>query len=158
MLMVNHGWLDNPTGANGASLLVRWSDVFERMHALNPERYSQALDALLAGAPHPDGATRPVAYPLPSARSTFDLGVRLKSDLLEHLQTQFPNHPSTQAVQLLTETANDVARRVQLHSGDLLLLDNNRWGHGRESIIGRRQHPSSETELNPRELWSVTIG
>ncbi|WP_124390535.1 TauD/TfdA family dioxygenase [Rhodococcus wratislaviensis] len=158
MFMIDHGWLDMPTGKSGASLLVRWSDVLERMHTVDPGGYAEIVAALEASVPHPGGIARPVVYRLTSPRGPYDLGVRLKSDLLEHLRSQLPEHPSTRAVELLSTTALEVAQRIQLRSGDLLLLDNDRWGHGRESVVGRRRRAGREPELNPRELWSVTLG
>lgn len=158
MLMVDNGWQDNPGRANGASLFVRWSDALQRINSVVPDSYPGILGALQSGVPYPDGVVRPVVYQLRSARNTFDLGVRLKSDLLEYLQAQFPDHPATRAVLLLSEAALEVAGSVQLRSGDLVLLDNNRWGHGREPVVGRRQLSGGNAVSNPRELWSVTIG
>lgn len=158
MLMVDHGWLDMPPGKTGASLLVRWSEAFERMHAVDPGGYAGIVAKLEAGIVHPDGVVRPVAYRLASACGPYDLGVRLKSDLLEYLRVHRPEDPGTRAVEVLSTTAVEVARRVQLRSGELLLLDNDRWGHGRESVVGRRERAGREPELNPRELWSVTLG
>ena len=158
MLLVNHGWLDLPPGQTGASLLVRWSEALESLHATDPDDYHQIIEALTGGVSHPDGSVRPVVYPLTSPRGPHDLGVRLKSDLLEHLRNRIPEHPSTRAVEALSTAALKVAHSIQLHSGDLLLLDNDRFGHGRESVIGRRQRIGHEPELNPRELWSVTLG
>ena len=41
-------------------------------------------------------------------------------------------------------------------SGDLILVDNDRFAHGRKSIVGERQGPDGP-EINPRQLWSVTV-
>lgn len=158
MLMVDHGWLDMQPGKTGASVLVRWSEALELMHTEDSDGYAEVVATLEAGVTHPDGVARPVVYPLASARGRYDLGIRLKSDLLEYLRAEMPEHPSTRAVELLSTAALKVARSMQLRSGDLILLDNDRWGHGRESVVGWRRRAGQDPELNPRELWSVTLG
>lgn len=158
MLMVNQGWLDQPPGQTGASLFVRWSEALESLHATSPSSYAEIIASLTGHVPHPDGTTRPVVYPLSSPRNPYDMGVRLKSDLLDYLRTHKPEDPSIHAVEALSTAALEVAHCVQLHSGDLVLLDNDRFGHGRESVIGQREGASHEQEINPRELWSVTLG
>ena len=156
MLMVDQGWQDRPPGENGESLLVRWSDAIRLIRA--DETGADVVDDLLSDVPFPDGTPRSVAYHLATARDPNDIGVRLKSDLLAFLKATTPTHPATRAVERLSAAAAQVARRIQLASGDLLLLDNDRWGHGRESVAGIRTEAGGETLLNPRELWSVTIG
>jgi hypothetical protein len=156
MLMVDQGWQDRPPGENGESLLVRWSDAIGLINtgAAGPD----TVAGLFSDIPFPDGVARPVAYELPTAREPDDIGIRLKSDLLDYLESAAPTHPGIHAVKRLTAAAGQAARRVQLASGDLLLLDNDRWGHGRESVVGFSTQPGGEILLNPRELWSVTIG
>lgn len=158
MLMVDNGWQDGPAGQNGESIFVQWSDAFAQMKFEAPLGYKRLVDLLLADVPYPGGeAVRSVAYILQSQRSDFDIGVRLKSDLLEHLRTNVPDHPATSAVEYLVRAAATVARRVQMHSGDCVIVDNDRWGHGRETVVGQRRVATTD-ECNPRELWSVTLG
>lgn len=156
MLMVDPGWQDRPPGENGESLLVRWSDAIRLMRSDSSQ--ADAVADLLAAVPFPDGVSRSVAYELATASDPDDIGVRLKSDLLGHLRSVAPDHPATHAVERLAEAAALVAKRVQLTAGDMLLLDNDRWGHGRESVVGYEVGPSGEIHLNPRELWSATVG
>jgi len=156
MLMVDEGWQGRPPGENGESLLVRWSDAVQLINT--DESGADTVAALFSDIPFPDSIARPVAYELATTREPDDIGVRLKSDLLHHLVSAAPTHPGTRAVKRLSEAALRVARRVQLTSGDLLLLDNDRWGHGRESVAGFQMQSDGEMLLNPRELWSVTIG
>ncbi len=156
MLMVDNGWDDRPPGENGESLLVRWSDAVQLINL--DDSGAEVMAHLFSDIPFPDGVSRPVAYKLATAREPDDIGVRLKSDLLDHLESVAPSHPGTQAVRRLSAAAAQVTRRVQLMSSDLLLLDNDRWGHGRESVTGFHMRPDGEMFLNPRELWSVTIG
>jgi hypothetical protein len=156
MLMVDQGWQGNPPGKNGESLLVRWSEAIKSIKA--DDSGTNTVAELFSDIPFPDGTAHPVAYKLATAQEPDDIGVRLKSDLLDFLKSATPTHPGTRAVERLSATAARVAKRVQLASGDLLLLDNDRWGHGRESVAGLRTQPNGEMLLNPRELWSVTIG
>jgi hypothetical protein len=156
MLMVDQGWQDSPPGKNGESLVVRWTEAIRVIKA--GDCGSNIMDDLFSDIPFPDGAARSVAYRLPAAQEPEDVGVRLKSDLLDFLKSVAPTHPGTRAVDRLSAAAARVARRIQLASGDLLLLDNDRWGHGRESVAGFRTQDDGALALNPRELWSVTIG
>ena len=156
MLMVDNGWQSRPDGENGESLLVPWRDAIQLIKT-RPDGAGTVSD-LHADIPFPDGVSRSVVYELPTAKDPDDVGVRLKSDLLAYLQTTAPSHPGTLAVERLTEAAVQVARRIRLASGDLLLLDNDRWGHGRESVVGFQSNPDGSMLLNPRELWSVTVG
>jgi hypothetical protein len=155
MLMVDRGWHDQPPGRNGESLLVRWSDAIRLIRS--DESDVDIMADLFADVPFPDGAPRSVAYRLTTARGPEDIGIRLKGNLLDFLKASVPDHPATRAVERLSVAAAQVAQRVALDSGDLLLLDNDRWGHGRESVTGFQNLPSGGTALNPRELWSVTI-
>jgi len=157
MLMVNEGWQSRPFGKNGESVLTPWHMAFGDMRLELGERFDQMRDILLDQIEFPDGCFRPVAYELEGASSEDDLGVRLKSNQLEYLQDRAPKDPATLAVAALAASAARTSLQVQLHSGDLMLLDNNRWGHGRASVVGFERSQDGELLLNPRELWSVTI-
>lgn len=87
-----------------------------------------------------------------------DVGVRMKSDLLDHLRRTRPNEPSTRAVVRLASAAEQVALHLQLAAGDLVIVDNDRWGHGRDIVIGERHHDRGRVHFNPRELWNTTLG
>ncbi|MFI9388354.1 hypothetical protein [Kutzneria sp. NPDC052558] len=156
MLMVNGGWHDRPPGQNGESLLVRWSEAIRLMRS--DSVVADEVDALFAEVPFPDGVPRTIAYQLATAAGADDIGIRLKSDLLDHLRAVAPDHAATAAAQHLVDAAAQVAKRILLTSGNLLLLDNDRWGHGLESVVGRQRRDDGTMRLNPRELWSVTIG
>lgn len=157
MLMVDAGWQRRAFGQNGESVLSPWRSAFESMRAeLGPD-FELVRQALLNEVDYPDGVRRPVAYHLASARSDDDLGVRLKGDHLQYLQATAPSSRATAAVEALSAAAARTALRVALRSGDLILLDNDRWGHGRESVVGHEERPDGSLQLNPRELWSVTI-
>lgn len=158
MLMVNGGWQSRAFGMNGESVLASWRAAFQQMRADLGPNFLATLQAMLDEVPFPDGSRRSVTYQLDSAASEDDLGVRLKSDLLPFLRNSWPEHRATDAVGQLVATAERGALRIALRSGDLVLLDNNRWGHGREPVIGHVLRLDGSVDLNPRELWSVTVG
>lgn len=98
MLMVNSGWQAMPIGQNGESVLVRWSDAFRLLNVQDPNSYRTMLKELFDDLVFPDGSSRSLVYSLAATENEFDLGVRMKSDLLDHLRRTRPNEPSTQAV------------------------------------------------------------
>jgi hypothetical protein len=157
MLMVNAGWQSRPSGQNGESVLTPWRLAFADMRVSFGKTFDKLRDILLDQIEFPDACLRPVAYELVGATSPDDLGVRLKSNQLEYLRDRAPGDPTTVAVAALAAAAARTALRVQLRSGDLVLLDNNRWGHGRESVVGHERGQSGQLLLNPRELWSATV-
>lgn len=158
MLMINAGWQSRPFGQNGESILAPWRAAFAYMRLTLGERFEQFHGILLDVVEFPDTHMRAVAYELPTARSVDDLGVRLKSNHLEYLQERSPDDLTTAAIAELAAAAEKTALRTSLRSGDLILMDNDRWGHGRESVIGHERSQEGQLMLNPRELWSVTVG
>jgi alpha-ketoglutarate-dependent taurine dioxygenase len=157
MLMVDSGWQDLPVGRNGESIVTRWSDALDHLEVTAPSEYDWIRATLLSPVPYPDGVYRSIAYPLPDARSTNDFGVRLKYDLTAHLATVSKSPSQTEAVGALIKAAQEVAYRFQLQTRELIILDNNRWGHGREEVVGQRRCADGSITTNPRELWSVTL-
>lgn len=157
MLMVNAGWQTQPPGFNGESLLTSWRDAFRHLRSHHLDQFEQMRRLLMSEIPFPDGLRRSLAYEIDGMADRHDLGVRLNSDLLDHLLLGHADEPTTEAVQMFCSAAEAVARRVQLREGDLVLVDNDRWGHGRESVVGARQSASGVMEFNPRELWSATV-
>jgi hypothetical protein len=61
-------------------------------------------------------------------------------------------------VKSLQDAANAVGetRHMPLRRGDLLIVDNNRWGHGR-CDFERARDADGRIEVNPREVWSLTL-
>jgi len=157
MLMANPGWQDQKHGMNGESLLVPWSGALRLLHAAHPDDYPQMLQALLQPIPFPDGRSRSVAYEISPKRGPYDYGVRLKSDLFGHLRKVSPSGYATDVMARLTDASKRASRQVQLGAGDLVVVDNDRWGHGREAVTGRRQTSQGSWVVNPRELWSLTL-
>ena len=157
LFMVDAGWQGEPFGKNGESVLSQWSKAFEDLRDSSPESYGRIVEILLGGLPFPDGRIRSLAYRLGDSRGEFDLGVRLKYDLLEHLDSVDPGSNESNAVDALVNSARKVALRLQLKAGELVILDNDRWAHGRSQVRGQLRTECGSVMLNPRELWSVTV-
>ncbi|HEX5493385.1 MAG TPA: TauD/TfdA family dioxygenase [Mycobacteriales bacterium] len=169
MLMVDPGWRDSPEGQRGESVVLRWEHLLTRLAERDGEVFGEHF-ARLSGTPlrfqannvREELADLPLCYPLPDATSRYDVGVRLKQDLLDKLPgiaDQFPD-PETyrRSLEYLVRAAADPAHQVcfPMQAGDLLLIDNNRFGHGRRTVVG--EHGTGDSAaVNPRELWSVTV-
>jgi hypothetical protein len=167
---VNPGWRDSPAGENGESVIVSWQHVLSGLARAAADGFAPHLDALRrtvvmfrANNVIEDFATQPIVYPLPDAEGEYDLGVRLKQDLdekLPALAAQVEDFPRFEAsLSRLMAAANDPAYQscFPMESGDLIIVDNNRYGHGRRTVRGWKD-TGGRVEANPRELWSVTIG
>lgn len=169
MLMVNSGWRDMAPGERGESVVLSWSQLFAQLAERDGDIFAQHFGEL-TGTPirfeannvREELSELPLCYPLPDRAGPYDVGVRFKQDFQEKLSglaEQFPDPERyRRAVDYLVENAADEKFQMSfpLDSGDLLLLDNNRFGHGRRTIIGERP-AGGETVINPRELWSVTV-
>ena len=157
MLMIDPGWLDGAPGSNGETILVRWRDAFREMARRNPDSWRETVDILASDVPLTDDVRKPVVYRLADGRDEFDMGVRVKY-AMERNAALAESRASAALNELLDcAAAPGVIREGQLYSGDLLVLDNDRCGHGRRRVIGQRTDASGST-FNPRELWSVTVG
>lgn len=161
LLMVNSGWRDSAPGRNGESLFVPWRGALERMRKDDPTRFEMAF-RLLSEIPvsfeadHVREAIsqRPIIYPLPDSRDDLDVGVRVKQDLPLVLRRMAVVEDLANAVEWLQASARQLAHEklAILNNGDLVVLDNNRWAHGRcEFEVARG------SALNPREVWSIAI-
>jgi hypothetical protein len=165
MLMIDPGWRDTAPGERGESLLLAWQELFARLAERDGDVFERHF-ALLTGTPIrfaannvvEDFATMPLCYPLPGAASRYDVGVRLKQDITQKLldlKNDIPDFDNYQlAVEYLVDNAADRGMQAcfPMDSGDLLLIDNDRFAHGRRDILGER-----DGATNPRELWSVTV-
>ncbi|QFU91061.1 TauD/TfdA family dioxygenase [Amycolatopsis sp. YIM 10] len=169
MLMVDPGWRDTPEGERGESIVLCWRDLFGKLAERDGEEFEQHFTRLRttpitfqANNVREDNADLPLCYELPDAAGRFDVGVRLKQDLQEKilpLEAEIPEFDAyRRALDYLVDNAADETNQVSfpLESGDLLLLDNNRFAHGRHKIVGERDR-DGHVEVNPRELWSVTV-
>jgi hypothetical protein len=159
MMMIDPGWLDGAPGQNGESIFVEWRRALRELVRRFGRDGESMLEDLRSPILFPDGTERSVLYDLPDSQGPFDQGVRLKYDLVRTLRTGSGRDRETaRALEALYEVAHDpaVVRQVQLSAGDLVIVDNDRWGHGRRSVRGRRS-TADVGSVNPRELWSVTL-
>lgn len=169
MLMVDPGWRGYQYGMNGESAVVWWKHAFIRCADLDNSFLSRKLP-LLRNTPIrftatrviEDFSTQPLVYDVNAPTHDLDYGVRFKQDMVEVLETLADKPPRfsdyLEAVKLLAEVANTpgVAVAYPMDRGDLVVLDNNRFGHGRLNFIPEREN-SGRIETNPREIWSATI-
>jgi hypothetical protein len=166
MLMANPGW-SAPPGQVGESVIVRWSDVLRHMQQTSPDSYDEDY-ALLTGTPvtitathvTDEWATTPLVFPLDDA--TGD-GARWSLALWDQLPGM-PMEPGlrsryTAAARRFAQAADTPAVRSThpLQGGEILILDNNWFGHGRLAFPRTRPDSRGGTELSPRELWSVVL-
>jgi hypothetical protein len=169
MLMVDPGWRDQEEGANGESILVRWRDALRLLAEQEPVQSVADLELLSrtricfpANNVVEETSDLPLIYRLDDPEDEYDYGVRLKVDILDKLDLLREYLDDVEAyaaaVRRFIEAANDPAVRISypMDSGDLVFVDNNRFGHGRRSIVTARDQ-NGERALNPRELWSVTV-
>ena len=161
LLMVEPGWRDLPFGSNGESVFVPWRRALERMRSENAARFETAF-GLLSERPVTFEADKvrepvsagPIIYPLSDSRDEWDIGVRVKQDLPAVLRRIGAGEEIAQAVEWLQSSARHVAREklAVLERGDLVVVDNNRWAHGRMGFEIARGNA-----LNPREVWSLAV-
>ncbi|MFK0194095.1 TauD/TfdA family dioxygenase [Kitasatospora sp. NPDC090308] len=172
MLMADPGWQGFEPGRNGESLLVRWGDVLAALRERHPEHWAEDLRQLTGlamsfPASHLDEAPSelPFLYLPGTPRYTpvaDDCAARLPQDLgrlrkaageIEGGERWF------EAVERFHAAANDPAlQQVYLmRAGDVVIIDNDRHGHGRQHVVAARTAADGRTEVNPRTIWSVNI-
>jgi alpha-ketoglutarate-dependent taurine dioxygenase len=172
MCMTDPGWRDFEVGHNGESLIVRWGDVLATLRERHPEHWARDL-RLLTGysfsfpASHLDEAASelPFIYTPGTRRPNAvldDVAVRLPQDLgrLRQAATRIKDGESWfEAVARFAAVANQpgMAYRYVMSAGDVVILDNDRYGHGRCEVIATREDVGGAAELNPRSIWSVNI-
>jgi alpha-ketoglutarate-dependent taurine dioxygenase len=169
MLMVEPGWRDTPPGERGESLVLGWHAMFNELAAQDGDVFEEHF-ARLSDTPITFQANNvretlcdsPLLYPLDDASGPHDMGVRLKQDLGEKvltIQDQIPDFPRyRESLQYLLDASNEEQFQTvfPMDSGDLVMVDNNRFAHGRRKIVGERT-VEGRIETNNRELWSVTV-
>jgi hypothetical protein len=169
MFMINSGWPEQP-GSAGESVIVRWTDALRHLREADPGTYARDY-ALLFETPITitaahvvdEWATTPLIYPLANAETAADVGVRYSLALWDQLATM-PMEEELRsryraAVTRLTTAASDPAVRFTypMQAGHIVILDNNRYGHGRLTFTQARPGENGVMEVNPRELWSVVV-
>jgi alpha-ketoglutarate-dependent taurine dioxygenase len=169
MLMIEPGWRDTPPGERGESLVLNWHAMFEELAERDGDVFEEHF-ARLSETPITFQANNvretlcdlPLLYPLEDAAARYDVGVRLKQDLGEKIlgiQDEIPDFPRyRESLQYFLDASNeeDFQTVFPMDGGDLILVDNNRFAHGRRGILGERV-VDGRVETNNRELWSVTV-
>ena len=172
MLMVDPGWIDGPPGDNGESLIVRWGDVLAELRRRFPGQAAEDLrlltgTALSFPASHLDEepSELPFVYVPGTPRHTpilDDVAARLPQDtsrLRRAAEGIKGGERWLAAVERFVAIANDprVRRRYTMSAGDVVIIDNDRYGHGRCDVIPTRTAPGGAVTVNPRVIWSVNI-
>lgn len=170
MLMIDSGWQDLPSGSTGESTAVRWRDVIRWMRRNQPDTFpsdfqllTQTPICIMADHVVDEWSQAPLLYPLYEGIEADDLGARLSLVLWDQLPKMSMSDELRaryiEAVSRFAAASNDPAIRhtYRLRSGQIAILDNNRFGHGRCAVVATRTGPDDTTDLNPRELWSVTV-
>ena len=169
MLMVTDGWSANP-GESGESTVVRWPDALRRMRESDPDTYdadyallTQTSIKITAQHVVDEWSELPLLYALDDAGSDDDLGARYSLAILD----QLPDMPMeadlreryAAALARFAHAANHPAARYThlLRPGQMIILDNNRFGHGRLPFAKTRTADGGLT-VNPRTLWSTVLG
>jgi len=149
MLMVEPGWRDGPTHSNGESLYVPWRLALDRMRRESALKFGAAFEILMdtpvffeADKVREAVNAGPVGYQLPDSRDELDVGFRIKQDLPAVLRRCANANLLADAVEWLQTTARAAAMELPtvLECGDLVVLDNNRWAHGRCAFEITRNH------------------
>lgn len=172
MFMTVDGWTDFEPGHNGESLIVRWGDALAAVRERHPERWAEDLRLL---------TSVPMAFPpshLDEEPSELPFlyvpGTPRRSPVLDDVAARLPQNPARleraaeklaegepwlEAVRRFTAAANDpsVRRTYTLGAGDVVIIDNERYGHGRMDVVGSRPGPDGSARRNPRTIWTVNI-
>lgn len=166
LVMVEPGWRDFSFGLNGESLYAPWRSAIKYLAETQPSNYNKIMDALrvpitfTADNVIEDVSHEPIIYAIDNPIDEYDFGVRMKQDLVQALARQKNDAPieTVNAIGALQDAATELAWRYafSLESGDLVIINNNRWGHGRCDLLPTRADQPGI--LNPREVWSWTVG
>lgn len=160
MLMVDPGWRDQQTYQNGESFFVDWHRAFALALSRDPRQAEMDFKLLSTEPvqfcadnvrePNNEG---PLIYRIENRPPEHEWGIRIKQNLPEVLLAMGRDDLAG-AVQRMQAAAHELGRKqvVALERGDLVIIDNNRWAHGRFSFELMRG-----SVLNPREVWSTTI-
>ncbi|WP_410670080.1 TauD/TfdA family dioxygenase [Amycolatopsis sp. cmx-4-68] len=172
MLMADPGWVDGEAGDNGESLIVRWGDVLAELRHRFPDSAAEDLrlltgTALSFPASHVDEepSELPFVYVPGTPRPTpvlDDVAARLPQDLSRLRRAAEGIKDGERwftAVERFVAVANDpqVQHRYTMAAGDVVIIDNDRYGHGRCNVLPTRTAPGGEVTVNPRAIWSVNI-
>ncbi|GAA2083161.1 hypothetical protein GCM10009801_43440 [Streptomyces albiaxialis] len=172
MQMIDPGWSDGAAGENGESLLVRWGEVLASMERADPDGFTEDVRTLTTksicfpSVNLQDEASRlPLVYvpPTPWRESVrYDVAARLPQKFARLEQCAPPGRDGDRFIRAARRFAEHadtpgVQMRYALGAGDLVIIDNDRFGHGRCTVRGHRTAEDGSTSVNPRTLWSVNV-
>lgn len=170
MYLLDPGFRGLPLGQNGETRLVWWRDVLLEARRRYPETFDEDFDLLMstnvnisANNVIEETANSPLLYPLDDALDPFDVGVRLKADILNKIVSchttlgeRYTRYFSALERIVLTSQLPEVSLCFPMEAGDLLVIDNRRIGHGRFDFLKVRT-VEGHSEINRREIWSTTV-
>lgn len=169
MLMTDPGWIDE--GNEGTSLFVRWSEALHRARLTDPTRLARILDVIrntrvkfTADHVRERTSSWPIVYALPDSRFALDLGCRIRgryedtARVVDVLDTCVSHSRYLDALREFFRAvqSQEVTRKHRARAGDLMIIDNNRIGHGRTAVPTVRG-TGVRRKFNPRELWSCAL-
>jgi hypothetical protein len=159
MLMVNKG--DQRPGYSGASRVLRFRDALRWLKESQGSAYSDIISQLsnlrialpAKKVPEPPPLA-PIMFSVGSP-DECDLGVRFRADIDDIAAPQLQASRWTDSIAHLVDAVSNCGGlfEFQMQPGDLLVLDNRRFGHGRANA----ERIQSDGFVNPREIWSTTI-
>lgn len=164
LLMVDSGWIDQPSGMNGESIFVRTNDAVDEMQRLYPETFEEDF-LLLKNTPVEFTATHlkdqvarmPLLFPI-SKNGT--LGLRYKENMRTVIERIAPPTQEgkryIQAVDRFDKSLQTAPHiETQLNSGDLIILDNRTVAHARNTFLSERVDSNGKNITNPRHLYNI---
>ena len=168
MLMVNPGWRGKRLGDNGESLFVRWSDVIDEYQRRYPLSVAKDIECLMK---------TPVSYapafvkddvasePLLRVTGDKEFEVRYWDNILETIKILIDKNliPNGKYFYEILARFDQVVHSCpasiehQMERSELIILDNRKIAHGRQSFISFEKNPDAGTISNPRQLFTIHI-
>lgn len=164
LLIVNPGWRDQEPGNNGESIFTHIDDALSELRKTHPESFDNDFRLL---------HETPVRLPIHHAKDEIDyspllfdvedegIGLRYKEntkELIAQAVSTIPNGEKYyEALSRFYEAAQHARGRLEipLEAGNLVLLDNWRITHARNTFPFNRHEQDGSVVLNPRHLFNI---
>ncbi len=160
MYMANSGW-KVPNEDNGETLLVHIEDIVKLYSDLYPHNFLTDLELLLktniSFVPHHIKIDESIANE-PLITNIDGYRFRLISEIEKFLTKELMLHGCTEEIRealiRFQTICNDerIVTKIKLETEDLILINNEKVGHGRTAF-----HEFIKGQVNPRELWTLHI-
>ncbi|MFL5739959.1 MAG: TauD/TfdA family dioxygenase, partial [Flavisolibacter sp.] len=164
MLMIDHGWVEEP-GNSGESRLVYWKDVIDEMYLRYPSEAQGDLEIL---------STTPISYsPSYAKDEPAELPIIINYQDEEKIEVRvWENILSTlteidildkdkylKSLERFYSVANSCSRAIEyiMSNNMLIILDNRKVAHARKPFQGQKKNGNGNVELNPRKILSTHI-